>query len=1206
MLTGQVPGAKKDSLPAKMQPVRPVKASNDPPLPWQTLRTKEISVVSDTLIRDTLSIIPASVQISDERGRLDSSRYTVYNQYIILKPADTAAIRGRKLKVVYRVFPFNLAQVHKRIDAGQIRRPSAAGGGVAIDFDYNPYDQSATTNIFENTGLEYNGAFSRGISVGNAQNLVLNSAFNLNLAGKIGDDIEILAAITDNNIPLQAEGNTRQLSEFDKIYIQIKKKNNTLLAGDYELTRPNSYFLNYYKKVQGATFTNLTEWKDLKSSLLTKAAFAIAKGKFARYTVPVAEGNQGPYRLIGAEGTSLIIVLAGTEKVYLDGQLLVRGQDADYVVDYNRGELTFTPRHLINQASRVIVEFEYSDQSYLRSIYALSAEWKTTQLRAHFNYYSEQDSKSSTGTQALDSLDKIALRDAGSNPDAAATSSITQPTDGFSANRIQYQQKDTVVNNRHYSVLVYSVNADSAKYLATFTPVGDGKGNYIQSTSVANGRVYQWVAPDAQGNPQGGFEPVKKLVAPSAQQMLTGGVDYQFSKHGKLSSEAAFSVFTPNLFAATPDRSSAGVAVFNQFSDFWDFGRRVQSPGQTQSGQALNLAPLQQPALGWRLQTDARLEVVQRDFRSFNPYRPAEFTRDWNIGSSTTSQTPPPALETLGAAAVGLSRKDSFKLRYEIAGFRRDTLYQGLRHAFTGAFIWQGFHLLADGTLLSTHTSDEQTQFFRPHVDLYKVLDSLGHLKIGVYAEREKNTRTDVSTDTFRANSFYYDLTRAYIELPSSKKTSAFGASYTRRVDYLPAQNQFRESSRSDEINLNGAWAVKSYSLLSWNTTYRTLQVADTIFARQTPQQTYLGRLEYSLNLFKNALYANTLYEIGSGQEQKIDYQYVKVQAGQGQFVWIPRHTGDTIPRLDEFEASPFPDKADYVRVTLYTSQYIRTNNVQFAQSLRLDPRNLWLQTHGYKKFLSRFATNSAVQINRRVRTGDPEVSQWNPFQNKIPDAALVAAISNIRNSLTFNRGDPTYDLEIGQSDARNRVALSDGYEEHGQTQYYFRLRWNITPHLNFLQTMTDGRQFSASKIYPTRNYDIQFIKTEPQLSWFVGSDLRFSLAYKYNNGVNILKEQGETARSHDFSLETAFNRSATMQIRSKISIINVAYQGDANTPVQFALLEGLQNGKNYLWNFSIERALQKNVQLSLNYEGRKTGDTGVVHVGRAQVRASF
>ena len=104
--------------------------------------------------------------------------------------------------------------------------------------------------------------------------------------------------------------------------------------------------------------------------MFTKGSFAISRGKFARQTLPTKEGNQGPYRLQGNNGERFIIVLAGTERVLFNGTLLKRGFDYDYVIDYNRAEITFSPTRVIARDSRVIMEFEYTDISYLRSLYA--------------------------------------------------------------------------------------------------------------------------------------------------------------------------------------------------------------------------------------------------------------------------------------------------------------------------------------------------------------------------------------------------------------------------------------------------------------------------------------------------------------------------------------------------------------------------------------------------------------------------------------------------------------------------------------------------------------------------------------------------------------------------------------------------------------------------------------------------------------------
>jgi hypothetical protein len=69
---------------------------------------------------------------------------------------------------------------------------------------------------------------------------------------------------------------------------------------------------------------------------------------------------------------------------------------------------------------------------------------------------------------------------------------------------------------------------------------------------------------------------------------------------------------------------------------------------------------------------------------------------------------------------------------------------------------------------------------------------------------------------------------------------------------------------------------------------------------------------------------------------------------------------------------------------------------------------------------------------------------------------------------------------------------------------------------------------------------------------------------------------------------------------------VNLAFNGQNNTPVQFAMTEGLLNGQNFLWTLNIDRSISKNIQLNIGYEGRKIGSAQVVHVGRAQVRAVF
>lgn len=1193
------------------------------------LRSKTLPVLGVPQLIDSLTVIPQTVEVIDpESGNfISQNSYKIENNRIAFDSSFT--LHHSSFTIKYRVLPFDLSAPFARLDSNIFNKNI---GDRLIGVPYSPYDGQERP-LLPQKGLDYNGNYTRGLSFGNNQNLVLNSQFNLQMAGQLGD-LEVLAAITDNSIPLQPEGNTQQLREFDKIFIQIKKDENILIAGDYELGRPNSYFMNYFKKLQGATFSR--QWSPLPASpkrgggrgatsllgggregawvLDTKFSVAAARGKFARNTLAAQEGNQGPYRLEGAEGERFIIILSGTEKVVVDGQLMTRGLDADYVIDYNAGHITFTNRRLITKDSRIVVEFDYNVQDYQRSLYAFNSEMKTDKWRIYLHTYSEQDGRQPIDDEFSQS-EQEALQLAG---DGEVIINSIDTVEEYSAFRVLYELRDTVVGGALFdNILVFSNNPEKALYTASFAQVGFGNGNYVQDTETpANGRVFKWIAPDPiTGLPTGDYEPVRRLVAPNQLQLYTSGVEFSPTKKTNVRAEVALSNFDKNRLSNLADGDNAGTAATVGIRHILEFGKK-ETEEQTTQNSNLNNSKLSNSKLPWQLELTGDYEFTQQKFKELNPYRPAEFTRDWNVnsGANDVGINARPSDEQLVSAGFTLRSPTAGSLQYKFGGFFQDTIYTGTRHFGKYSFQKNGFDIWAQSDILSTNkngtSGGERSDFFRPKINIAVPIfrDSTGnnYWRAGVYGERERNSRfTKImnATDTLNRASFYYDIARVYLESPENDK---FGikTSYQRRLDHAPVGSQFLQSTVADEFNLQGNWVQSRNSRLSWNFTYRKLVIEDEELTNLNPSDTYLGRLDHNFNLLRGVLQSTTSYEIGSGQERKIEVTYLQVQPGEGTHQWTDRNSDGQV-QLDEVEIAPFQDLANAVRVNVFTDDFIRTNNVTFNQSLRLEPKAVWFNKKGIRKFISKFSTQSSLQLTRKVRDAE-NVSAWNPFQLDVVDTALVATRSSVYNTLFFNRSHPKFDLQLGQSDNQNKFVQTSGFESRRQQQQFLKGRWNVTRNISLQTSLTLGTDEQGSELFENRRYRLASIEAKPQLTFQPSNNFRTAVTWRYKSSENKTGTTGENAKTNDLKWEMVFNQSSATSIRSEFSLVNIAFEGEANSPVGFAFLQGLQNGKNYLWNLTLDRQVAKNIRVGITYEGRKTGAANVVHVGRAQVGAVF
>jgi hypothetical protein len=640
--------------------------------------------------------------------------------------------------------------------------------------------------------------------------------------------------------------------------------------------------------------------------------------------------------------------LANTERVFYDGLLLQRGEDQDYVINYNSAEITFTPRRMITKDSRIQVEFEYADRNFLNANLYLSQEFDLNQkLKIRVGAFNNSDAKNSSINQVLDPRQKQFLSDLGDSVQRAFYPAAV--VDTFAAGKILYEKYFIGPD----SVYRYSTDPLVAKYNLSFSDVGQGNGNYVPDFNGANGKVFRYVAPVA-GVKQGKYEPVLILVAPRKQQIVNLGIDYKINKSTLLKTEIATSSNDVNTLSSKDNGDDRGWAA------------KFQLANET----------LIQATKRLQLNTAQDYEYVQRKFKPLERVRNVEFSRDWGLQLNTF---PIPVDENIIRASVGLKDKSNHSFSYQFTNYHRSDNYNGVQNIVQHGANWKGWIVNNQFAITNFDLLNNKGNFIRPTIDISKELKQLNNWRLGFNYILEQNKTKDKSTDTLSPGTFSFDIYSAYLKSDESKK-NRYRITFFTRSDKYPVYKDFIRGDRSLNLNLQTELLANPKRQLYINTTFRKLKVYNTTVSKQKADETILGRAEYVMNEWKGLLTGNLLYEVGAGQEQRRDFAYLEVPAGTGQFAWND-YNSDGVQQLNEFELAAFPDQAKFIRVFIPTNEFIKANYTAFNYSFTLNPRSVLTSSElkGFKKLLSKLIVITSLQTNKKsIASGSFE---FNPFK---------------------------------------------------------------------------------------------------------------------------------------------------------------------------------------------------------------------------------
>ncbi|ALW85498.1 hypothetical protein AUC43_10585 [Hymenobacter sedentarius] len=1237
--------------------VRPVTSGEAPPPSTRRCRYVALAPGRDTTsfsLPDTLTVVPSSVVAGGRAVAYDARS----DQYRWIRPAprdSSGAPLSDSLLVCYRVLPL-------RLSAARFRRPLSMMDTLSFRREAMRFeDFSVKEQILSTPGINKTGNLARGISFGNTQNVFVNSALNLQLEGKLAENINLTAAISDQNVPFQPEGNTQQLQQFDKIYIALTNPNWNLTAGDVVLRNKPDYFLRYYKNIQGAaaeanfgppivglaglgaapgvanavylngqagqvpsgqlngpspetlnppaisqpqltdpnrqepsgagaplplgdrapatgaTVSSSGVRKGLVWQSSTSAAGGVAKGKFASTDVPPIENVQGPYRLNGPNGEQFIIVLANSERVYLDGRLQTRGFDADYTIDYNLAEVTFTPRHLITRNSRIKIDFEYSDLNYSRSLLAASHYQQVGRLSMRGNFYQEADNPNNAPNLSLTDSSRAQLQRAGN-----VAFAVTPGGEPVAYTRTQVLYRRDTATGRYRR----AVGADTlgTVYSVRFTDVGQGNGDYrLTTTDVsANGRVYEFA-----GAGQGRYQPVRRIPTPLLKQMVSGGISYRVDSSTTVFFDAAHSRLDRNRFSSESDQDGAmrmGYVVQDR-----------QLPAALAGGLLRN----------YRLRSTLDYEYTGKHFSPIDRYRDIEFDRNWSATNTlqSTANGRTAREDNIFNFSVGVAKDVNNNVNYRLSRRFRPGEVSGLQHWLDAAQKVGNLELRGTLFVLNSDAGRFHSDWARGEATGRFV----GSKIVPGYAYRfDKNRVSSAFTDTIRSAN-YFDEHNVFIQSRDSARTQ-FRLDYSYRRDQTPNREQTALQQRGTAQTWQGTLASRLGKTqdLRVLATYRDLDSLG--LARN---RTVLGQVFYNASLLQNQIRSELSYSVATGRELKRDFSYLAVPAGQGTHYYGGDANGNGQQEKDEFFEAQTPDAQyrTYIKVYLPTSDYITAFTNRLSYRLTTAAPRGWREAGGWRGMLARFATLSSVTVDRR--TTDPSLlSRLSPFSYDKEDAQLLAFNQLMRNTLYFNRSNPIFGAELTVQQTQQKTLLAQGFDRRNLSTQSLLVRRTLATSFTGRLTGTRDIREATSDYLLSRNYRLLIFTVQPEISYQPTPALRLTGTYLHTQKQNTLA--GKDAELHpgifdELGLETRLSQVNKRTITAATRYTRVQFDGtNPNSVVAVEILNALRPGSNFTWNLNVEQRLSNGLNITVAYDGRKANGLRTVHTGRMQVAVLF
>ena len=452
----------------------------------------------------------------------------------------------------------------------------------------------------------------------------------------------------------------------------------------------------------------------------------------------------------GKNGEQFITIISGSEQVFIDGILMKRGENQDYVINYNTGEITFTSYRPIFKQNFITISYNYTNRNYNRFLVTGGIRHEREKAKFGFNWFMENDNKNAPLSLNLSKEDEQILANAGNNPDLMYAPSGT--VSEYDVNKILYQ----LIQNPNGNYYEFSTDQTQTLYQVAFTYFGQNLGDYRLKQTTNNGRVFEYV-----GNNLGDYKAVRKLPAPQKSQVFSANTEILLNE-GKIGADFSLSNFDVNLFSSKDANQNIGYA-----------GRIFGNKTFTKNN--------------WKGTPSFEFQHINSQFHILDRINDVEFSRDFNLTSEFNQITQ----NRLIFSFLNQWKNLSF-LNYRINYLDEKDSYKGIKNDLDFGWIKGKFNTKGNFSYLDTKATLQNTKFVRGGIIAERIGEK-GSWAIG--GSVEHNLKNFNQTNQLDVSSYSWKEIFVQKKIGDSARTKLLTKMYFRDNDSV-RNNSFKEQLR--------------------------------------------------------------------------------------------------------------------------------------------------------------------------------------------------------------------------------------------------------------------------------------------------------------------------------------------------------------------------------------------------------------------------